>query len=33
VLSALAGSADAWVGPGGKVTVVLRKIRESSRPG
>ncbi len=33
VLSALAGSADAWVGPGDKVTVVLRKIRESSRPG
>jgi serine/threonine-protein kinase RsbW len=33
VLSALAGSADAWVGPGDRVTVVLRKIRESSRPG
>ena len=33
VLSALAGSADAWVGPGDTVTVVLRKIRESSRPG
>ena len=33
VLSALAGSADAWVGPGDQVTVVLRKIRESSRPG
>jgi serine/threonine-protein kinase RsbW len=33
VLSALAGSADAWVGPGDKVTVMLRKIRESSRPG
>ena len=33
VLSALAGSVDAWVGPGDKVTVVLRKIRESSRPG
>lgn len=33
VLSALAGSADAWVGPGDRVTVVLRKIRESSRSG
>jgi serine/threonine-protein kinase RsbW len=33
VLSALAGSADAWVGPGGKVTVLLRKVRESSRSG
>jgi serine/threonine-protein kinase RsbW len=33
VLSALAGSVDAGVGPGDKVTVVLRKIRESSRPG
>jgi len=33
VLSALAGSADAWVGPGGKVTVLLRKVRESSRCG
>ena len=33
VLSALAGSADAWVGPGDRVTVMLRKIRESSRPG
>jgi serine/threonine-protein kinase RsbW len=33
VLSALAGNADAWVGPGDRVTVVLRKIRESSRPG
>ena len=33
VLSALAGSVDAWVGPGDKVTVMLRKIRESSRPG
>ncbi len=29
VLSALAGSADAWVGPGNKVTVLLRKVRES----
>jgi serine/threonine-protein kinase RsbW len=33
VLSALAGSADAWAGPGSKVTVLLRKIRESSRSG
>jgi len=33
VLSALAGSADAWVGPGGKVTVLLRKIRGTSGPG
>jgi serine/threonine-protein kinase RsbW len=33
VLSALAGSADAWVGPGDKVTVLLRKVRESSRSG
>jgi serine/threonine-protein kinase RsbW len=33
VLSALAGSADAWVGPGDRVTVMLRKIRESSRSG
>jgi serine/threonine-protein kinase RsbW len=33
VLSALAGNADAWAGPGDRVTVVLRKIRESSRPG
>ena len=33
VLSALAGSADAWVEPGDKVTVMLRKTRESSRPG
>jgi len=33
VLSALAGSVDAWVGPGDRVTVMLRKIRESSRPG
>jgi serine/threonine-protein kinase RsbW len=33
VLSALAGSADAWVGPGDQVTVLLRKIRESSRSG
>lgn len=33
VLSALAGSADAWVGPGDKVTVMLRKVRESSRSG
>jgi serine/threonine-protein kinase RsbW len=33
VLSALAGSADAWTDSGGKVTVLLRKMRESSRPG
>jgi serine/threonine-protein kinase RsbW len=33
VLSALAGSADAWIGPDNKVTVLLRKIRESSRSG
>ena len=33
VLSALAGSADAWVGPGDRVTVMLRKIRGSSRSG
>jgi serine/threonine-protein kinase RsbW len=33
VLSALAGSADAWVGPGDRVTVMLHKIRESSRSG
>lgn len=33
VLSALAGSADAWVGPGERVTVRLRKAREASRPG
>ena len=33
VLSALAGSADAWVGPGERVTVLLRKVRESSRSG
>ena len=33
VLAALAGSVDAWVGPGDRVTVMLRKIRESSRRG
>jgi serine/threonine-protein kinase RsbW len=33
VLSALAGSADAWVGPGDKVTVLLRKVRGSSGSG
>ena len=33
VLSALAGNADAWVGPDDKVTVLLRKIRESSGSG
>jgi serine/threonine-protein kinase RsbW len=31
VLSALAGTVDAWVGPGSKVTVMLRKSREPSR--
>jgi serine/threonine-protein kinase RsbW len=33
VLSALAGNADAWVGPGNKVTVLLRKVREASGSG
>ena len=33
VLSALAGSADAWVGPDDKVTVLLRKVRDSSGSG
>jgi serine/threonine-protein kinase RsbW len=33
VLSSLAGNADAWAGPGGKVTVLLRKVREPSRSG
>jgi len=33
VLSALAGNADAWAGPGDKVTVLLRKVRESSGSG
>jgi len=33
VLSALAGKADAWVGPGNRVTVLLEKVRESSRSG
>jgi serine/threonine-protein kinase RsbW len=33
VLFALAGSADAWVGPGNKVTVLLRKVRESPGSG
>jgi len=33
VLSALAGSVDTWVGPGDRVTVMLRKVRDSSRPG
>ena len=33
VLSALAGSADAWVGPDDKVTVLLRKVREASGSG
>ena len=31
VLSALAGTVDAWVGPGSKVTVMLRKSREPLR--
>jgi len=33
VLSALAGSVDAWSGPGGRLTVMLRKTRELSRSG
>ena len=33
VLSALAGNADAWVGPGDKVTVLLLKIRETPGSG
>ena len=33
VLSALAGSVDAWVGPGDRLTIVLRKSREPSRSG
>ena len=33
VLSALAGNADAWVGPDDKVTVLLRKVRESAGAG
>jgi serine/threonine-protein kinase RsbW len=33
VLSALAGSVDAWAGPGSKLTVMLRKTRELSRSG
>ena len=33
VLSALAGNADTWVGPGDKVTVLLRKVRESAGAG
>jgi serine/threonine-protein kinase RsbW len=33
VLSALAGKADAWVGPGNKVTVLLTKVREASGSG
>ncbi|HWG65675.1 MAG TPA: anti-sigma factor [Streptosporangiaceae bacterium] len=33
VLSALAGSVDAWTGPDDTVTVMLRKTRELSRPG
>jgi serine/threonine-protein kinase RsbW len=31
VLSALAGTVDAWVGPGSKVTVMMRKSREPLR--
>jgi serine/threonine-protein kinase RsbW len=31
VLAALAGSADAWVGPGDTVTVLLQKIRQGPR--
>jgi serine/threonine-protein kinase RsbW len=33
VLFALAGNADAWVGPGDNVTVLLKKVRESSGSG
>jgi serine/threonine-protein kinase RsbW len=33
VLSALAGSVDAWAGPGNKLTVMLCKTRELSRSG
>jgi serine/threonine-protein kinase RsbW len=33
VLSALAGSVDAWSGPGDRLTVMLRKTRELSRSG
>ncbi len=33
VLSALAGSVDAWAGPGDRMTVMLRKTRELSRSG
>jgi serine/threonine-protein kinase RsbW len=33
VLSALAGSVDAWAGPDGRLTVMLRKTRELSRSG
>jgi serine/threonine-protein kinase RsbW len=33
VLAALAGSADAWVGHGDTVTVLLQKVRESPRSG
>ena len=33
VLAALAGSVDAWAGPGSKLTVMLRKTRELSRSG
>jgi serine/threonine-protein kinase RsbW len=33
VLSALAGSVDAWAGPDDRLTVMLRKTRELSRSG
>lgn len=33
VLAALAGSVDAWAGPGNQLTVMLRKTRELSRSG
>ena len=33
VLSALAGSVDAWSGPGDRLTIMLRKTRELSRSG
>ena len=33
VLAALAGSVDAWAGPGSKLTIMLRKTRELSRSG
>ena len=33
VLAALAGSVDAWAGPGSKLTVMLRKTRDCRGPG